>query len=131
MQFRNESIAAANKGIEQMVGTYFGATMSSIPPAQTITYDVNNDGAADYSVGIAVPVCLQSTRLPATSTIPCNPDYPLLCPSSNYSTLWDLDATVTDAVSGTAVHIHQGVRKEMTQLQCNSLCPPTGGAACS
>ena len=130
-QFRNESIAAANKATEQMVGTYFGATMNTTPPAQTITFDVNQDGTTDYSVQVAAPVCLQATKLPATSSIPCNPEFPALCPSSNYSTLWDIDATVTDAVSGSSVHIHQGVRKDLTQLQCNAMCPPTAGAACS
>jgi hypothetical protein len=131
MQFRNESIAAGNKAVEQMVGTYFGSGMSSVPPAQTITFDINNDGASDYSAAVAAPVCLQSTKMPATSTIPCDPLYPLLCPSSNYNTLWDIDVVVNDSVSGSAVHMHQGVRKVLTQLQCNSLCPPASGTPCS
>jgi hypothetical protein len=29
------------------------------------------------------------------------------------------------------VHMHQGVRKVLTQLQCNSLCPPASGTPCS
>jgi hypothetical protein len=127
MQFRNESIAAANKASEQVIGTYFDAAMATVPAAQTITFDVNNDGTVDYSVAVTSPVCVQATKLPATSTIPCNPDYPLLCPSSNYSTLWDIQSTVTDPISGSSVRIHQGVRKEVTQLQCNSICPPAGG----
>jgi hypothetical protein len=132
MQFRDESIAAANKGIEQMVGTYFGASMSSVPPAQTITFDINNDGTTDYSVGIAAPVCTQATKILALSVIPCNPELtPLLCPKDNFSTLWDIEATVTDAVSGSSMRIHQGVRKELTQLQCNAACPPPAGGVCS
>jgi hypothetical protein len=127
MQFRNESIAAANKATEQVIGTYFDAAMATLPAAQTITFDVNNDGTPDYSVAVASPVCVQATKLPATSTIPCNPDYPLLCPSSNYSTLWNIESTVTDPVSGSSVRIHQGVRKEVTQLQCNAVCPPASG----
>jgi hypothetical protein len=131
MQFRNESIAAANKAVEQMVGTYFGPTMTSIPGTQTITLDINNDGTADYSALVLPPVCVEEKLVPSTATAPCDPLLPWTCTTSNYSTLWDIETRVTDAVSGASIRIHQGVRKELTQSQCDVLCPASGGAACS
>jgi len=131
MQFRNESIAAANKAVEQMVGTYFGPTMTTVPGTQTISFDINNDGTADYSVLVLPPACVEEKLVPTTSTTPCDPLLPWTCTSSSYSTLWDIEARVTDAVSGTSIRIHQGVRKELTQVQCDLLCPAAGGAACS
>lgn len=131
MQFRNESIAAANKAVEQVVGTYFGPTMTTIPPAQTITFDINNDGATDYWVRVSPPSCVQVKPATAGPATPCDPLLPFTCLSANYSTMWDIDTQVTDAVSGASIRIHQGVRKEMTQTQCDLLCPGAGGAACS
>lgn len=120
MQFRNESIAAANKAIEQYVGTYFDVNFSP-PPSTTITFDVNNDGVTDYSVAVAQPVCIQSTQvagavLPGQGSSVTTPEFDN---TPYYSTLWDIDAAVTDAVSGTSVRVRQGVRVER-----NAACSP-------
>lgn len=127
MQFRNESIAAANKAIEQVIGTNFATGFSSVPAAQNITYDINNDGVTDYSVAVASPVCIQSTEVAGSSSEGACTSATLEgfsgCGSANYSTLWDIDATVTDAVSGAALHIHQGMRVELTSDRKSSLCP--------
>ena len=131
MQFRNESIAAANKAVEQMVGTYFGPTMTTVPGTQTITFDINNDGTSDYSVLVPPPSCVEVKLVPSTASTPCDPTMPWTCTTSSYSTLWDIETQVTDAISGSSIRIHQGVRKELTQSQCDALCPGSGGAACS
>ena len=56
MQFRNEAIAAANKAIEQVVGTNFTTGFITVPAQQTITYDNNNDTVTDYTVTVEQPV---------------------------------------------------------------------------
>ena len=127
MQSRNEAIAAANKAIEQVIGTNFATGFGSVPPAQTITYDINNDGTADYSVAVLSPVCIQSTEVAGTSSEGVCTSATLEgfsdCGSATYSTLWDIDASVTDAVSGTALRVRQGVRVELTSDQKSSMCP--------
>lgn len=126
MQFRNESIAAANKAIEQVVGTNFPLGFMSLPGAQTITFDINNDGIADYSVAVANPVCIQSSQVAGTGgTGTCSSATleGFSCAAPNYLTLWDIDATVTDAVSGTAVRVRQGLRVDLTEMQRDAVCP--------
>lgn len=125
MQFRNESIAAANKAIEQVIGTNFATGFLTLPPVQTISYDRNNDGTADYTVSVAIPVCIQSIQTAgavgpgAGSSV----DLTGFEPTASYNTLWDITATVTDAVSGTSVTVSQGVRTEISTAQRDLLCP--------
>ena len=127
MQFRNESIAAANKAIEQMVGTQFPLGFTTIPPASTFTYDINNDGNADYKVAMAQPVCVQAIQVAGSGgSGGCSGirgGSLAGCASPNYSTLWDLEATVTDAVSGASVVVRQGIRQEVTSSQKAAVCP--------
>ncbi len=124
MQFRNESIAAANKAIEQVVGINFQTGFTTIPPAQTITLDINNDGVADYSVAVAQPVCIQATQVAGGTGSCSSVTLPFSgCGTPNYSTLWDINATVTDIVSGASINVRQGVRVELDSDRKASLCP--------
>jgi Tfp pilus assembly protein PilX len=127
MQFRNESIAAANKAIEQSIATNFPVGFLTVPAAQTFTYDVNNDGTTDYTIGLTTPACKESTQLPlgaiAGSCSGTRGGALAGCPKANWSTMWDITATVRDAVSGAEVAVNQGVRIEVTDVQKASLCP--------
>lgn len=137
MQFRNESIAAANKAIEQVVGVNFQTGFMSVPPVQNISFDINNDGTKDYDVkvGTEVPpgsgnwvgaVCIQSTQVAGSGSSGSCSSATLegfTCAAPNYSTLWDIDASVTDVVSGASVRVRQGVRVELTEVQRNAVCP--------
>lgn len=128
MQFRNESIAAANKAAEQYIDTYFDVTMASLP-STTITFDINNDGTADYSVAMAAPVCIQANTVAGVSVAGACSSATLDdiggggCASAPFSTLWDLDATVTDVASGSSVRIHQGLRLQLSSEDKARLCP--------
>lgn len=128
MQFRNESVAAANKAIEQVVGNSFPVGFVTVPAATTVTFDINNDGNVDYRVAVAVPVCVEASVVAGTSgTGACSGIRGGVlagCSSPNYSTLWDLRATVNDDASGSAVTVRQGVRMEITETQRNAVCPP-------
>ena len=122
-QVRNEAIAAAQEGIEQVVSTNFPAN----PPApQTVTVDINGAGAT-YSVSIPTPVCQNSVpiklvELDATSTL----DQPCFGSAASSSagvvgatgtgdsfcaaTQWDVNGTATDNSGAKAtVTLHQGV----------------------
>ncbi len=126
MQFRNESIAAANKAIEQVIGTNFPIGFTSVPPAQTLTFDINNDGTADYTVAVAVPTCVQATQVAGFTGggACCGARAPICnCGTPFYSTMWDVQATVTDALSGANVVIRQGFRMEVDQTQLAAVCP--------
>lgn len=120
-QFRDESIAAASKAIEQVMSSSFFST----PAADEINVDLNHDGLNDYVVAIAVPACVRGSPIAAASGTGSGSSISLgfAPPASEYNTVWDIDATVTDARSGTSVHVHQGVRKRLTQAQLTAVCP--------
>ena len=126
MQVRNESIAAANRAVEFVVGNSFPSGFTVAPVAQTITYDINNDGTADYSVSVASPTCIETHTTSAnTGSGSCGGVHGgglAGCSTSNYSSLWEIKATVTDASTGAQVTVTQGVRMELTEAQKTSAC---------
>lgn len=127
MQYRNEAVSAANKAVEQIVENSFPAGFVTVPPATTVTYDINNDTVIDYRVAVAAPVCVEASVVAGTAgTGACSGvrgGSLAGCASPNYSTLWDIQATVNDAASGSSVVVRQGVRMEITETQRNAVCP--------
>jgi Tfp pilus assembly protein PilX len=122
MQFRGEALAAGNRAIEQIVSSPF--TVS--PQAEQVVVDINNDGATDYRVNFAAPVCV-SGSLAVTNSVP--PSSTSLGSAFNtatanyFETVWDLSANVEDANnSGATVQIHQGVRVLLSESQYNTVC---------
>lgn len=115
MQFRDEATAAANLAIEQLVTSF----TTAVPVAQNIQVDLNNDGVTDYTVAIT-PTCIGSSVVaePAAIGFQGSEELPGLSvggtSSSNFRTLWNIDALVTDSVSGARVRVHHGVRKILT-----------------
>lgn len=137
MQAHNEAIAAANKGIEQVVGS---RTFTEAPIAEELNVDIDNDGVQDYTVSIAAPLCVKATKNSSggmiKSPIVENDDGTFTDPAKEegfvlYSVIWEVDATATSTSSGSRVRIRQGVSKSLTQEQCNAACPQTGGGNCS
>jgi Tfp pilus assembly protein PilX len=127
MQYRNESISAANAAIEQVIGNSFPSGFTTVPAATTVTMDINRDGTDDYIVTVASPVCLEASVVAGTTgTGGCSGvrgGALAGCSTPNYSTLWDVQATVNDASSGSSVVVKQGVRMEVTETQKNAVCP--------
>lgn len=129
MQFRNESIAAANKAIEQFIATNFTTGFVSVPAATTITFDINNDANIDYRIGVFQPTCVEAmTVTTSINTALCGGQRAGAlagCPLPNWSTLWDLQARVQDVATGSTVTVRQGMRIEITDTQRNAVCPAT------
>lgn len=117
MQQREETIAAANQAIELVISSAF----TTVPVAQTINVDINNDGTNDYAVAVAIPVCVRA--MVAGSASGSDVELGSAMSSSNWNTDWDIDATVTDAASGTSVRVRQGVRVLLNDTQKTSVCP--------
>jgi Tfp pilus assembly protein PilX len=137
MQFRNEAIAAGNKAIEQVVGSW---SMTTAPVADQINVDIDNDGSTDYVVDIAVPVCVSAMATTLlgdeSSGSECEPlpDATVFCPpptsTSIFTVVWDIDATVTGVSGGAKVRVRQGMSKSLSQAECNTACPPASGSPC-
>jgi hypothetical protein len=122
MQFRDEAIAAANQAMERVLSSPF----TDAPSAETLEVDIDNNGTTDYQVDFAEPTCVSATEISTPSapgsSLSLGPGF-ALAGSTFYRTVWDLDATVTHASTGTAVHVRQGIRVLLTQAQYNSVCP--------
>ena len=117
MQLRNEAIAAANVAIEQVISSPF----TNAPKAETIYVDINHDLQPDYTVDIAMPICTRASI--ASNGSPSSLSLPVTMSSADFwNTLWDIDATVTDAVSGTSVHVRSGTRVKLSNSQKNLVC---------
>lgn len=119
MQARDEALAAANLAIERVAESPF----TDAPNAESINVDLNRDSVTDYVVEIATPVCVQVTEIPVTvggyeSGVRSN----ITTPPSQWNTLWDITATVTDPVSGASVKVRSGVRVLLSQIQKNAVC---------
>lgn len=135
MQSRNEAIAAANKAIEQVVGSW---NFDTPPSADQINVDIDNDGTVDYVVNIATPMCVKAAPTAAAADAPsdCVTDLSgaTVCPSTAttpmFNVVWDIDATATSG-SGTRVRVRQGVSKSISQAQCSAACPPAAGPPCT
>jgi len=115
MQFRNEAIAAANIGIQQVLGSSF----TTAPVSQPFNVDINNDGTTDYVVQTAAPVCTSAKQTPSSSA--CGQRLLPLC-KANWDTYWELNATVTDSLSGASVKVRSGVRVQLTDIQKIAAC---------
>jgi Tfp pilus assembly protein PilX len=112
MQFREEAIAAANLAIEQVISTDFTAA----PKSANVDVDIDQNGEFDYTVTVQTPKCVQASPAPpdpsTLSGVSSN-----VATSSDFNTVWDIEARVNDTSTGAAVTIWQGVRKRMTEPQ--------------
>jgi hypothetical protein len=119
MQYRDEALAAANRAIEQVIGSNFTAA----PVAEDIPIDVNNDGVVEYIVHIDTPTCVQAQKAwgtdPSSLALPAS-----MTVSSTWNTVWELDATVQgdENAGGAAVRVKSGVRVLLSDSQKTAVC---------
>lgn len=120
MQFREESIAAANRAIEQVISSNFTAA----PTAEEIEVDIDNDGDVDYVVDIDEPTCISAVQAfgadPSSLSLP-----PVMTVASTWNTVWDIRASVNSDsnAGGAAVVVRAGVRALLSEAQKDAVCP--------
>lgn len=105
MQSRDESAAATNAAIEEVVSD---AANFVTPAASTVT-------VGSYSVSVAAPECLYQIPIEINSSGDQNPgiyiEGVVASGASGFvETYWDITATVNDGISGTRVETHQGIK---------------------
>ncbi|HEX8011782.1 MAG TPA: PilX N-terminal domain-containing pilus assembly protein [Casimicrobiaceae bacterium] len=117
-QTKTESIAAAQRAIEQVASANFPAD----PQPVTVAVDINNDGRSDYSVAVAKPECKNAVPIKVVELDIAQPSDVACFTSSAVgsagstgnsvcaNTQWDIAAKTTDAAnSGATVTVHQGI----------------------
>lgn len=119
VQVRDEAIAAAEKVIEDII-----LEDAALPAFQTprppVTVDVNRDGVDEYSVEIAVPVCVRATRANTLTT--SSVTLPGFSAGDAWNTVWEISATATETTTGASVNVVHGVRYLMTEVEKNLVC---------
>ena len=117
MQIREESIAAANHAVEQLIVTNFaGVTVNT-----NVGVDLDKDGNNDYTVVIAPPLCTRAVQ--GGGAAPSETELPALAAAGTWATDWDITANVEHAASGARVTIRQGIRIQMSDTQKAAACP--------
>lgn len=114
-QSRDDALAAANSALELVLSSPF----TDAPAAQSIDVDLNNDATYDYRVEIAKPQCISASvadAMPASSV-----SLPMMG-SDTWNTVWDIKASVQDAVSGASLVVHSGVRVLLTDVERKAVC---------
>lgn len=118
-QVRDEAISAAQTVIEQVVASTFTDDPSKAVLVD-FPVDINGDATTDYLVNVVEPVCVRATR--ANSATASSVTLPGMTSSDAWNTVWELDATATDAASGASVRVLQGVRKLLSETEKNLVC---------
>lgn len=119
MQSRDEAIAAANNAIEQVLSSPFSDDPAAA--AEEINVDINNDGAIEYVVDIAAPVCIKAAI--DTTASSSSVTLPAMSLTNSWVTTWDIIATVNDAKTGAKTVVNVGARVLLSQTEKESVCP--------
>jgi hypothetical protein len=120
-QWRSEALAASDVALEQVIpslkppvsGAYLAPAISN-----DIGVDINNDGVDDYFADVT-PTCVRATL--ASAAAPSSLSLPGMS-NLTWNTVWDLDASVLDAVTGASVRVRTGVRVLLSDAQKLSVC---------
>lgn len=141
MQAKEESIAAANQAIEQILTSPF----TNQPKAEVINVDINSDGNRDYVVNIAIPTCIKAAletkgvetstqigraaasqadirtkaNLDPGATIGGGKDWST---ATMWNTVWEIEATVNNLTTGAKTVVSSGVRVLLSETQKNLVC---------
>ena len=138
LQTRNEAVASANRAIEEVVTSLLppapdGTPSLVVPVATASAVDLDNDGKTDYTVQVAAPACARASQVTGTSGTQTGPggitggassDPVMAGVPDQYNGVWDIQATVTDSATGTAVVVRQGVRMLLNKTQYQAFCLP-------
>lgn len=140
-QFSGEAEAVAQQGIEWIISSDFTDNLAAA--ASSVAVDVNNDGTADYTAVVEIPVCTSSLPLTNDKLNPFNPADATCLGSGQqggnlvvdasggvqtpiqtmcFNQAWDIQSTVNDSgFTGASRSVHQGVA---IRVPAGRPCPP-------
>ena len=118
MQVRDETIAAANQALEQVISSNFTSPLTN----HTVQVDINKDGTEDYTVAIATPVCIKASQ----ATVGSPSDVELgaaMSAGGTWHTDWELKASVNDSATGARATVTTGITVLLSQAAKAIACP--------
>lgn len=107
VQARNEAISAANILIESSVlGDFWDRSWPLVTTVDVFGDSVSS--ADDFSVTVLEPQCVRATQAAGTSS--SSVTLPGMSSGDFWHTVWEFDATATEATTGAEVNVVQGFR---------------------
>ena len=130
MQGRQEAIASGQAAIEQVLSSSFFSENPSIVAATPIDVDINGDGTPDFTVAMALPVCLRTAPVvmgnpPTQLQLDCagSSRFPsATTPTWCSNTIWELAATTTDRLTAAQTSVRQGVGMTVEITNAKTAC---------
>lgn len=143
MQSRQESIAVAQKAIEDTISSSLFTTNPEQVAANPLEVDIDGDGVTDYTASLdPTPACYRTKPIKSTDLNP-DLDADLACMKSGTVQLggidgpgasstagnslcanseWNVSAEVVDAKTDTRVVVNQGVAVRVLEADAENLC---------
>lgn len=118
MQSRSEAVAAADFAIELVIESPF----TDDPEAETIEVNINNDGVDDYVVEVDAPECIRFVEVPVAEEGRESGVRSGIVTPSQWNTLWNISASVSDSASGAMVKVRSGVWVLLSQGKKDAVC---------
>lgn len=118
VQTRGEAVAAANEVLERVIS--FDFTTNPAGFAGNYPVDINADLVDEYQVELQTPACVRATPVNVTSA--SSVTLPGLTVTAAWNTVWELDATATEAASGVSVRVRKGVRVLLSDTEKSAVC---------
>lgn len=115
MQHRQEALAAAQVGIEQIITVNFATTNPADYPA-IVNVDISRDNTTDYVVSVNVPVCIKSVPAPGDPMTYSSVNSEIKNNADQF-TLWEIEASAQNQSSGAAIVVKQGVQKRLSDAE--------------
>lgn len=129
MQMHDETVAAANQAVEQLISSITpsstGSTSSVVALATAAqiaptAVDINNDSQTDFSVQPVV-TCIRAIKAAEASASDVEMGA-AMSTGAYWNVDFDIKATVVDAASGARVETHQGIRLRLSESDKDSAC---------
>jgi hypothetical protein len=118
VQTRQEGVAAANMLIERTMDSDLWDIGAG---GRTDVVDINDDDTVDFVVNLTQPQCVRAD--PATEETYADSEHAAMGTVAYWNTIWELDATATEAATGTRVRVVHGVRLLLGVALKNTYCP--------
>jgi hypothetical protein len=127
MQFRAQALAAAELAIERKLG--LPVTTSTFSPESV---DLDGNGTPEFTVSVSRS-CLKASPIVATSPPGSGSSTSLgfTTGPKQYLLMFDYIAQVTDSTTGANATIHQGFKSRVSQIDCDTVCPPAPLQSCT
>lgn len=142
-QARQESLAAAQKAIEETISSSIFATAPETVAATPVTIDIDGNGTGDYTATLAPqPNCFRTRVIKTSELDPANANdlscfqsgnvqvsgieqagAAVIAGNSLCATMeWNIGARVQDASTASDVTIHQGVSIRVLETEAEAQC---------